>query len=220
MDIFKSDIFTIVWRTFFYYFSILILYRVMGKREVGELGIIDLVVSVLIAQFATISIEDYKLPILNTVVPVALIVVFQIVLALISMKSFKIRNIIDGTPSVIIKEGKINFKEMTKQRYNLDDLLTQVREKQVKSLEEIEYAILETSGKLSIFKYDQNKKTYPMPIILDGKIQTDTLRDINKNEKWVMNILKEEKVALENVFYAFYKEQKTFIIRKEDVKKK
>jgi uncharacterized membrane protein YcaP (DUF421 family) len=214
-----SHIFTIIWRTFFYYFGILLMYRIMGKREVGELGIIDLVVSVLIAQFATISIEDFKMPIINTIIPVALIVIFQIVLALISMKNMKFRNFIDGSPSIIIKDGKINFKEMTKQRYNLDDLLTQIRAQQIKSLEDVEYAVLETSGKLSIFQYDQNKKNYPMPLILDGEIQQDTLKDINKTENWVFKVLKEEKVNLENVFYAFYKGQKTFIIKKSDVNK-
>lgn len=210
-------IFTIIGRTFFYYFTILILYRIMGKREVGELGIIDLVVSVSIAQFASISIENYKEPLLHTLVPICLYATFQIVLALVSMKSFKIRNIIDGSASVIIKEGKINFKEMARQRYNLDDLLTQVREQQIKSLEEIEYAVLETSGKLSVFKYDDNKKKYPMPLILDGQIQKETLKDIKKSERWVIDILKEENVRLENVFYAFYKNQKTFIIKKEDL---
>lgn len=208
------DIITIIFRTFFYYFVILILYRIMGKREVGELGIIDLVVSVSIAQFASISIENYREPLIHTLIPISLYVIFQVVLAAISMKNTKIRNAVDGKPSIIIKEGKINFKEMTRQRYNLDDLLTQIREKGIKSLEEVEYAVLETSGKLSVFPYEKKKKNYPMPLILDGEIQKDTLKDLNKDESWVMKILKDQNVKLDKVFYAFYKEDKTFIIKR------
>jgi uncharacterized membrane protein YcaP (DUF421 family) len=186
----------------------------MGKREVGELGIIDLVVSVSIAQFASISIENYHEPLIHTLIPICLYVIFQVVLAAISMKNTKIRNAVDGKPSIIIKEGKINFKEMTRQRYNLDDLLTQIREKGIKSLEEVEYAVLETSGKLSVFPYEKKKKNYPMPLILDGEIQKDTLKDLNKDESWVMKILKDQNVKLDKVFYAFYKEDKTFIIKR------
>ncbi len=211
------DILVIIGRTFFYYFTIIILYRIMGKREVGELSIIDLVVSVSIAQFASISIENYEEPLIHTLIPIFLFVSFQIILSIVSMKNLKVRTIIDGNPSVIIKEGKINFKEMTKQRYNLDDLLIQIRDRGIRSLEEVEYAILETSGRLSIFRYNPEKKNYPMPLILDGEIQYDTLTDIKKDYSWVKKMLKQEKVKLENVFYAFYKGQKTFIIKKDEI---
>lgn len=206
------DMLIIISRTFFYYFIIILMYRLMGKREVGELGIIDLVVSVSIAQFASISIENYDEPLLHTLIPICLYVLFQIVLATISLKNSKIRNLIDGSPSLIIKNGKINFKEMTKQRYNLDDLLTQLREKGHESLEDIRYAVLETSGKLSIFNKDNSN--YPMPLIIDGEIQYQTLKDIKKDEKWLNELLNNKKLLLKEVFYAFYKESKTFIIKK------
>lgn len=204
---------TIIFRTLFYYIIIIFLYKIMGKREIGELGITDIVVSVLIAEFATISIENYKDSIFVTLVPVLIIVALQIISAYFSMKSFKFRTFIDSKPSLIIKDGIINFKEMERQRYNLDDLLTQIRDKGIKSLDEIEYAILENNGRLSTFTYD-NKNIYPLPLILDGVIQYDTLNNINKNKMWLMKILKNENANLNKVFYAFYKNNKCYIIKK------
>ena len=201
------NIFTIVFRTIFYYFLVLFLFRLMGKREVGELAITDLVVTILIAEFASLAIENYKESLFTTLIPIILIAILQISLSFISMKNFKFRHIVDSTPSLIIKDGKINFKEMERQRYSIDDLLTQIRDKGIKSLDEIEYAVLENNGNLSTFLYD-NKKIYPMPLIIDGVIQYDTLNDINKNKIWLTKILKEEKTNLDNVFYAFYKNNK------------
>ena len=186
----------------------------MGKREIGELGISDLIVSILIAEFVSLAIENYTKPILESIIPILVIFTLQILFSYISLKSLKFRTILDSKPSLIIKDGNLNFKEMERQRYNLDDLLTQIRDKGIKSLDEIEYAILENNGKLSTFIYD-NKKVYPMPLILDGIIQYDTLNDIGKNKLWLMKILKEENTKLENVFYAFYKNNKCFIIKKQ-----
>ncbi|HIS38610.1 MAG TPA: DUF421 domain-containing protein [Candidatus Onthousia faecavium] len=189
----------------------------MGKREVGELGIIDLIVSVLIAELAAISIENYKENVFLTLLPLLLLVVLQILLAKVSLKSPKLRTILDGNPSVIIDNGKVNFKEMIKQRYNLEDLLTQLRAREVKSIEEVEYAILETSGKLSVFKKNASTKgPYPLPVILDGKIQKDTLKDLNKDEAWLYSLLKVKKVKLDDIFYAFYKDKQLFIIKNSD----
>ena len=141
-------------------------------------------------------------------------------MAYYSLKNQKVRDAFDGTPSVMINRGKINFKEMVKQRYNIDDLLTQLREQHIKSIEEVDYAILETSGKLSVFKKKDNRfGDYPLPLILDGKIQEDTLKQIQKTEKWLQKTLTEEKVNIEEIFYAFYQEKNIFIIKKEDLEK-
>ena len=189
----------------------------MGKREVGELGIIDLIVSILIAELAAISIEKYNTNIFLMLLPITLLVILQIVLAKVSLKSDKLRNMLDGEASVIIDNGKVNFKEMIKQRYNLDDLLTQLRAREVKSIEEVEYAILETSGKLSVFTKDSlNSGPYPLPIILDGKIQQGTLKKLKKKEKWLNELLATKKVKLDDVFYAFYKDKQLFIIKNSD----
>lgn len=187
----------------------------MGKREIGELGVNDLLVSVLFAQFATMAIEKYNDPLILTLIPTLIIVMLQVVVSYLSLKSFKFRTLVDSRPSFIIKDGKINFKEMERQRYNLEDLLTQIRDKGIKTLDQIEYAILENNGKLSIFMYD-NKNIFPLPLILDGVIQYDTLANINKTKEWLINILKKENTKLENVFYSFYKNNKCYIIKKEN----
>ena len=211
------DYLLILLKTLFFYFAIVLFYRFMGKREVGELGIIDLIVSILIAELAAISIEKYDTSVFLVLLPIGVLVILQIVLAKVSLKSDKIRSMLDGNASVIIDNGKVNFKEMIKQRYNLEDLLTQLRAKEVKSIEEVEYAILETSGKLSVFTKDANNSgPYPLPLILDGKIQKMTLKRIRRKEKWLYELLETKKVKLDDVFYAFYKDNQLFIIKNSD----
>ena len=211
------DYLLIILKTLFFYFAIVIFYRFMGKREVGELGIIDLIVSILIAELAAISIERYNTSIFLMLIPIVILVILQILLAKISLKSDKLRTILDGNASMIIDNGKVNFKEMIKQRYNLEDLLTQLRARNVKSIEEVEYAILETSGKLSVFTKDANNSgPYPLPLILDGKIQMMTLKKIRRKESWLNDLLDSKKVKLDDVFYAFYKDNQLFIIKNSD----
>lgn len=191
----------------------------MGKREVGELSIMDLIVSIFIAELAAISIDNYKQNIFLSVVPILALVIVQLVVSSISLKSSKVRSILDGNPSMIIERGKVNFKEMLKQRYNLDDLLVQLRNRGIKSIEEVDYAILETSGKLSVFRTDDDKnRIYPLPIIIDGKVQKDVLYQIGKDMTWLMDALRRENYQLNDVFYGFYQKKKLFLIRKEAIK--
>ncbi len=211
------DVLIVLFRTLLFYVIITVVYRFMGKREVGELSIMDLIVSILIAELAAISIDKYKSNLLITIIPICVLVLVQIVIAKISLKSPNVREKIEGVPSVIVNRGKINFKEMLKQRYNLDDLLTQLREKGIRSIDEVDYAILETSGKLSVFEKGNNKN-YPLPVILDGEIDYETLAQIKKDEQWLDKVLKERNLVLDNVFYAFYKDKNLFIIEKETVK--
>ncbi len=211
--------FIVLGKTLFFYFLITIIYRIMGKREVGELSIMDLIVSIFIAELAAISIDNYKENIFISVIPIMVLVIIQIVLSKLSLKSTKIRSVLDGNPSMIIERGKVNFKEMLKQRYNLDDLLVQLRSSGIKSIEEVDYAILETSGKLSVFKRDDDKnRVYPLPVIIDGKIQKDVLYQIGKDSIWLEKTLNHENYQLEDVFYGFYQKNKLFLIRKEVVK--
>jgi len=210
----------IILRMSFFYFFIILIYRMMGKREVGQLGIIDLIVSILIAELVAISVEDGSKSLLSSVIPIMCLVVLQIVLSYTSLKSPKIRNLLDGQPTFIIKSGKVNYNEMIRQKYNLDDLLTQLREKGYRNIEEVEYAILENNGTLSVFGYDRKKRNspIPMPIILDGKIQEDTLREMGKDDDLVYRMLDKRKIRLEEIFYAFYKDKNIFIIRYDDLK--
>lgn len=203
-------------RTILFYGIITLIYRFMGKREVGQLGIIDLIVSILIAELAAISIDNREESVFLSILPIFLLVIIQITLSKISIKSPKFRNAVDGVPSIIICNGKINFKEMVKQRYNLDDLLTQLRSKKIKTIEDVDFAILENSGNLSVFsKYDPRIGEYPMPIIVDGKIDSDTLKKIGKDYKWVETHLENKRVKINDVFYAFYSKNSLYIIKKE-----
>ena len=205
---------SLVLKTLFLYICIIIGYRVMGKKELGQLSVIDLIVSILIADMAAVCIEEQSYSIFVSVVPMLTLIVMQIVLSYISVKSNKFRNIIDGKPTLIINNGKVNFTAMSKLRYSLDDLTTQLREQGVKSLEEVDYAILENSGTLSIFK---NTKEYPLPLILDGEIDYATLIEIKKDKKWLDKMLKNENIELKDVFYAFYTKDKTYIIKRKEL---
>ena len=213
------DYINVVFRCLLFYLIIAIAYRFMGKREVGELSVMDFIVSIFIAELAAISIENYKDNIFLSILPIVVLVIVQFLIAKISLENEDIRNTIEGEVSVIINRGKVNFEEMLKQRYNLDDLLTQLRAKSIKSIEEVDYAILETSGKLSVFKKSDDKdRVYPLPVILDGKVQEDTLIQIKKDENWLKEKLKEENYDLEDIFYGFYQKNKLFLIKKDNIK--
>lgn len=205
---------SLIIKTIVLYFYIVVCYRLMGKKEVGKLSIIDLIVSVLIAELAAMSIEEADRSIFISIVPIAILVFIQISLSFISLKSNAIRKFIDGSPRLIINKGKLNFRQMSKLRYSLDDLISQLREQGVKNLEDVNYAILENNGKLSVFT-DNN--TYPLPIILDGVIDTDTIKNMHKDIDWVYRILQKHNLKLEDVFYAFYTKEKTYIIKRTEV---
>lgn len=206
-------------RTLFFYLLILIIFRIMGKREVGKLSIQDLVVSILIAEMVAISIENYKDTVWLTVIPIIILLILEISSAYLSLKFNKFRNIMEGKPSLIINRGLINYKEMIKQRYSLDDLLCELRSNNIKNIEDVEYAILENNGHLSVFKYNflSTSSANPFPLILDGVIQKDTLDYINKDDKWIKDYIKDNNLEIKNIFYAFHKNNKIYIIKRNEL---
>lgn len=203
-------------RTIFFYFFITLAYRIMGKREVGQLGIIDLAVSILIAELVALGIEKYNENIFLTIVPIVILVVLEVGLGYIAIKSRTFNKIFGGKPTLIINEGKLVYSNLVSNRYTLDDLLLELRQKGISSIEDVEYAFLEPNGKLSIFKYNalRIKKNLPLPIIIDGVIQRDTLKQLGKNIEWVMSLLEKNNVSLNEVFYAFSKKTHVYLIRK------
>ena len=211
------DYIIVLERTLIYYLLITIIYRIMGKREIGKLGIVDLIVSILIAELAAMSIDKRMDSIFLSIIPIITLVILEMLSSYLALKIPKIKKIFDGKPSIIIKKGIINFKEMIKQRYSLDDLLIQLREQKIKSIEEVNYAILETNGKLSVFSKKDNY--YPLPLILNGKIEKDTLSNINKNELWLEKLLLKENISIKDIFYCFYKDNELFIIKYKDLEK-
>ncbi|PLT50360.1 DUF421 domain-containing protein [Bacillus amyloliquefaciens] len=179
-----EDIFIITFRTIVLYFIILVIFRLMGKREIGELSILDLVVSIMIAEIAVLAIENVKDKLLHTIVPIVVLMIIQVSLAFISLKSQKIRQLLDGKPTIIIKQGKIDERAMRSQRYNFDDLLMQLRENNIDRISDVSYAILESSGKLSIVK-KKNNKDMETSLIVDGVIQNEHLDRIGKDKHWL-----------------------------------
>ena len=207
------ELITVLLRTILFYFFILLCYRLMGKREIGQLSLSDLSISILIAELVAISIENTNDLTLLTITPIILLVVLEILFAFLELKVNSVRKIVDGKPSVIINKGKINIKEMIKQRYGFEDLLLSLRENGIKNIKEVDYAILETNGILSVFKKSKDK-TYPLPLVIDGNIEYETLQNINKSKKWLYNRLSEYDVSLKDVLYAFYKEDVVYIVKK------
>nr|WP_245243557.1 DUF421 domain-containing protein [Mesobacillus selenatarsenatis] len=177
----------------------MLIFRIMGKREIGELSILDLVVYIMIAEMSSLAIENTKDPLINTLLPIGIFVIIQITLAMLSLKSKKFRDIVDGKPTIIINDGKIDEKAMRSQRYNFDDLLLQLREKDVGDIADVEYAILEPSGTLSIFQKKQGEQegqqdssSLALPLIIDGEVQEDNLGMIDKSSSWLLEQLRKQ----------------------------
>ena len=206
--------FSLIIKTIFMYFFVIFVYRIMGKKEVGELSIVDLIVTILIAELIALSIEKEGMNLLISVVPILVLMFIQMGISYITLKSEKLRDLIEGKPTVLIKNGKLNFTEMSKIRYSLDDLLTQLRLQGVKSIDKVKYAILENNGNLSVFN---DNSDYPLPLILDGVIDYDVLKEIDKDYNWILSVLRKKNLELDEVFYAFYTNNKVFIIKRSDL---
>ncbi len=211
-----NELLITLFRTIFLYFFIIFLYRIMGKREVGELSIIDLIISILIAELTAISIENTNVSLVYTILPLISLVILEMIISFIGIKSRKFRAFFDGKPSLIVVNGKINYKEMVKQRYSIDDLLLSLRQKEIDNILDVSYAYLEHNGKLSVFKKNK-KNNYPMPIIIDGEINYKALDNIGMSENTLKNNLSHKDILLKDVFYAFYKNKKLFIINKNNL---
>lgn len=171
----------ILLRTTFMYFFIFLIMRVMGKREIGKLSVFDLVISIMIAEIAVIVIETSEKSLMLAIAPILLLVMIQISIAYVSLKNRKLRMFIDGKPSVLISNGHLNRKEMYRQRYNLDDLLLQLRENQVSEINEVQLAVLESTGKLSvILKGDQSSNDQSSSS--EGTGRSESTSDQNRNK--------------------------------------
>ncbi|WP_456273912.1 DUF421 domain-containing protein [Bacillus sp. AK031] len=204
----------IIVRTIFLYAVILFIFRLMGKREIGELSLLDLVVFIMIAEMAVLAIEEPSSALVNTLLPMAVLMLIQILTAFLSMKSKKFREIVDGKPIVLISHGKIDEKAMKRQRYNFDDLLLQLREKDISNLADVEFAILEPSGTLSVIKKEENQGegSLTLPLILDGIIQRNHLDMIGKNEFWLRKRLREKNYHhLEDISFCSFQNGQFYI---------
>ncbi|MCR6110265.1 DUF421 domain-containing protein [Bacillus sp. A301a_S52] len=195
------ELVTIILRTLVIYVVILIIFRLMGKREIGQLSIVDFVISLMIAELAVMTIENVRVPVVHQLIPMFLLMLIQITLAYVSLKSRKLRKMIDGKPSVIIRQGKIDEREMRRQRYNFDDLMLQLRQKDIQYMSDVEFAILEPSGQLSVIRKDPDESVtgrpafIPLPLVLDGEVQEDHLYEIGKDVHWLRSELRKKGVV-------------------------
>ena len=210
-----SEFLTIAFRTVFLYILILIILRIMGKREVGELGVIDVVVFIIMAEVAAVALESPDAKLSHSILPMIVLLIIQLVSSYFSLKSKRFRDIVDGEPTLIIRHGQILEQEMRKQRYNLDDLFQQLREQQIGSVHEVSFAYLEPSGNLSVFIHDDIQPV--LSLISDGVIQTRHLELIGKTDAWLLEGLKQLGVNdIDKVFYCSYeKEQLRFQLKVE-----
>lgn len=195
-----NDLLIIGYRTVLLYILIVIILRLMGKREVGELGVIDVVVFVIMAEVAAFALESPDQKLIQSIIPMLILLIIQVVSSFISLKSKRFRNLVDGQPAIIIEQGKILEHEMRKQRYNLDDLFQQLREKEIGSVHEVSFAYLEPSGNLSVFKHDDVQPV--LALISDGKIQSRHLELIDKTDEWLEREL--QAVGINDVKQIFY----------------
>lgn len=202
----RVELWTVFLRTLFIYFFVLAVMRFMGKREIGKLSLFDLVVSIMIADLAVITIENTEAPLLKGLVPIFTLSMIQVILSFFSLKSTFVRYIMDGKPTVLIRDGHIQEQEMANQRYNTDDLMMQLREKNIANVADVELAVLETTGKLSVFPRREKEPLkredlfpgddmeegffwLPVSLIVDGKVQEDGLQQIGKTRFWLKNEL-------------------------------
>lgn len=190
------DVDNVLLRTLFVYFVVFLALRLMGKREIGKLSVFDLVISIMIAEGAVLLIENTRQNMLLGLAPIFAVVVLQIAMSWLTLKSRRARIWFEGTPSIIIRDGKLNRAEMRRQRYSLDDLMLQLREFEVTNLNEIAFAVLETTGKLSIVRKPTAESTnsrfahiryeaLPIPLIVEGEMLPHNLEMIGESEFWL-----------------------------------
>ena len=200
--------FIVLIRTIILYLLVILSMRLMGKKQIGELEPFELAITIMISELASLPMQYSRIPLLHGIVPILTLLILQNLFSLIQLKSEKIRSLINGEPSILIEKGKIDFQELKNQRFNINDLMEELRLQGYYDLENIEYAILETSGQLSIIpKTEESPVTkkdlslqftqerLPVTLILDGKINKKNLKLIKKDEKWLENKLKKDNIS-------------------------
>ncbi|MFZ5639611.1 MAG: DUF421 domain-containing protein [Bacillota bacterium] len=205
-----------IFRTLFIYITLLIVMRVMGKREVGQLSPFDLVVAIVIAELAALPMSEKHISLFQGIIPILTLMVAEVILSWICLKSIVARKLISGKPSIIVVNGKIDEAQMRRSRYNIHDLLTQLRDKGFANISDVEFAILETSGRLSVIPKSQKRQVTPedlhlatpyeglsVPLIIDGKVFSENLEKTGLTEKWLEAELKKKGInSAEDVLFA------------------
>lgn len=185
-------------RSIIIYIIVLIVMRLMGKREIGQMQPFELAISIMIADLASIPMTDIGIPISNGIIPILGLLVMHLVISILNIKSSVIRKFICGKPTVLINKGKIDEVQMRKERFTLNELEEKLRSNNVMNIGDVEFAILETSGDISVIQKPNKRTTTPedfniMPdyegmtynLVIDGKVMNDNLKLIEKNYDWL-----------------------------------
>lgn len=192
-------------RTIILYLVLIFVVRLMGKRQLGEMEPAEFVVAMLIADLASIPMQDSGIPLLSGLIPILTVLGIQLLLAFASLKWVGFRRLLCGKPVILIGEGKIQERNLRRARITLDELAEHLREKDVLDLGQVQYAILETNGQISVFPFPQHQPPsakelglspgalhLPITIISDGKLQKDNLRLTGRNRKWLEDTLRQQ----------------------------
>lgn len=218
-----------VLRTAFLYLVVVLCMRLMGKRQVGELQPSELVVTILISELASIPMQDLNRPVTNGITAILVLVILELVLSALSLKFMPIRRLFSGKPAIVIANGKIDQKMMKRLRYSIDDLLEGLREDGCFSLDDVQYAILETNGSLSVMlkndaepptrddlKMNKSDSGLPITVISDGKIQKSAINSGIVKRQDVIDRLKQDGLDVNDVFIlTIDKQNKWQIVKKE-----
>jgi len=200
-------------RALIIYLLIAAVMRLMGKRQIGELQPTELVIMLMISELVAIPLEDNEIPLMNSLVAVAVLACIEVVASVISMKSKRVRSMLHGHPVILIREGVIDQKEMKNLRLTVEDLLLSLRQKDVFDLDTVQYAIMETGGQLSVLLKSEErpasvkdigaqaeKDAYPALLISDGKLNSSALSDAGMTRKELEVLLKREKAQINEVY--------------------
>ena len=188
----------IFFRAIVLYILVLIVMRLMGKREIGQLQPFELAIAIMIADLASIPMTDTGVPISNGIVPILGLLVMHLLISILNLKSMKAREIICGKPRILIYRGKIDENALKKERFTLNELQERLRDKNIVNIFDVEYAILETSGQISVIEKSNKRYTIPedfgitpeyegipYDLVVDGKVMTENLNKLKKDYKWL-----------------------------------
>ena len=185
-------------RAILLYIIVLIVMRLMGKREIWQLQPFELAISIMIADLASIPMTDTGVPISNGIIPILGLLVMHLVISVVNLKSIKAREIICGKPRILIYRGRIDEKALKKERFTINELEERLRGNNVVNLGDVEYAILETSGNITVIQKPEKRNTIPedfnivpdyegisYDLVVDGKIMDENLKKLGKNYQWL-----------------------------------
>ena len=201
MDI--ISILLLIGKTIFSYIFLMIILKIMGKRELSQISMFDVVIFLIMSELFSLALNDKDSSLMQFIVPIIVIVILELVSAFLSLKSYRIRRFFEGEPTFLIYNGEIDYKAMKKNNYNISNLMIQLRNNNVQSPIEVSFAILEGNGILNIIKKDEQLVLYPDPIIMDGKLNKIALKNMDlKEEDVLLMIAKNNYHSYEEIFFA------------------